>query len=423
MNAVEEYGRIDTIVTESPEDVRKIIEGDNKLNIMHLNIRSLRKNFDELIIYLDELKIENVDIIILSETWQIDEVRNFHIHGYDLHYNESYFNQNDGLIIYTKELLHISNVEKIVFSDINLLRCTFEINKIIFGITCTYRPPSTDINFFLNDLNDYIINLNMKNIEIFIGDLNINILDTLDNNVNDYLNILAKRGFFSFINKPTRQTAHSSTVIDHIFVKSDTSKNKNMEMHSAVYQTSLTDHYTIILSINICESYSSNNDQGKKYIKRIDYEKLKLLLQQENWDEVINCEEAEEANSLFMSKLSSYIQDSSKNYYITSKNRKIKTWITLGIVKSIRHRDKMKKQLIENFSFEADKQYKQYRNKLKKIIKDEKNNYYKQKILDSNKNYKQIWGVINEITNKSSHNNTQNINLRVAQGNIIRYWR
>lgn len=79
----------------------------------------------------------------------------------------------------------------------------------------------------------------------------------------------------------------------------------------------------------------------------------------------------------------------------------------------------MKKQLIENFSFEADKQYKQYRNKLKKIIKDEKNNYYKQKILDSNKNYKQIWGVINEITNKSSHNNMQNINLRDAQGNII----
>lgn len=71
MNAVEEYGRIDTIVTESSEDVRKIIEGDNKLNIIHLNIRSLRKNFDELIIYLDELKIENVDIIILSETWQI----------------------------------------------------------------------------------------------------------------------------------------------------------------------------------------------------------------------------------------------------------------------------------------------------------------------------------------------------------------
>lgn len=101
----------------------------------------------------------------------------------------------------------------------------------------------------------------MNNIEIFIGDININILDKLDNNVNNYLNILSNKGFFSYINKPTRQTENSATTIDHIFVKSDTFKNRVTEMNSAILQTSLTDHYTIILSINICKSQASTFDK------------------------------------------------------------------------------------------------------------------------------------------------------------------
>lgn len=122
MNAVEEYGHIDTVVAESAKDVWEILDGGSKLNIIHLNIRSIRKNFDELLIYLEELKIENIDIIILSETWKIDEVKAFDIKNFDLHYNESFFNQNDGLIMYTKQSLQINNIGKLVFTDVNILR-------------------------------------------------------------------------------------------------------------------------------------------------------------------------------------------------------------------------------------------------------------------------------------------------------------
>ncbi|XP_044751589.1 uncharacterized protein LOC123321303 [Coccinella septempunctata] len=41
------------------------------LGVIHFNIRSLRKHFDELLVYL-ERNLNNLDVIVLSETWNLD---------------------------------------------------------------------------------------------------------------------------------------------------------------------------------------------------------------------------------------------------------------------------------------------------------------------------------------------------------------
>lgn len=100
ISELEEQGEIKTLVYESVENCTQHIIGNNKLNIIHLNIRSLNKNFNELLIYLEQFNVENIDIIVLSETWRVDSVSNFNISNFNLCYNESQNNQNDGLMVY-----------------------------------------------------------------------------------------------------------------------------------------------------------------------------------------------------------------------------------------------------------------------------------------------------------------------------------
>lgn len=71
------------------------------------NIRSIGKNFDEFMIYLSELK-DRFDCICLSETWNIENMNNFNIKGYDNYYNQGNINQNDGSVMYIRETIRRS---------------------------------------------------------------------------------------------------------------------------------------------------------------------------------------------------------------------------------------------------------------------------------------------------------------------------
>ena len=93
--ALQEYHEIDTIVSGNILKLQHILEGVSKLNIFHPIIRSLKKTFDELIVYIENIKMVNFDIIILSETWNIDEVGYFEIRSFKVFYNESCYNKSD----------------------------------------------------------------------------------------------------------------------------------------------------------------------------------------------------------------------------------------------------------------------------------------------------------------------------------------
>ena len=69
--------------------------------ILHLNISSLNKHLDELIVILNCTKIQ-ADVVVLSETRNFEDLSDVSIRGYTCLYNESKANKNDGLIIYVK---------------------------------------------------------------------------------------------------------------------------------------------------------------------------------------------------------------------------------------------------------------------------------------------------------------------------------
>ncbi|KAG8255245.1 hypothetical protein J6590_097130 [Homalodisca vitripennis] len=66
-------------------------------------------------------------------------------------------------------------------------------------------------------------------------------------NQNDdkYLNCLTGHGLLQCVDRATRVTDHSTTCLDHIFVRYDDWRS----VRAAVLQTTVTDHYSTALSI------------------------------------------------------------------------------------------------------------------------------------------------------------------------------
>ena len=83
-------------------------------------------------------------------------------------------------------------------------------------VLCIYRPPRGDSHKFLNEIKT-VISKNHEKPLFLVGDLNINSLDYWKNpNVRDFINLISQNDVFPLVNRPTRVTKISVTIIDHV---------------------------------------------------------------------------------------------------------------------------------------------------------------------------------------------------------------
>ena len=99
-----------------------------------------------------------------------------------------------------------------------------------------------------NELLSRTLNkLKNQNNNIYItGDFNVNTVSTAKGSLatQDFKNILSSNFLHPFINKPTRITSHSATLIDNIYCNIPEIGTK---YDSGILCTSISDHYAIFL--------------------------------------------------------------------------------------------------------------------------------------------------------------------------------
>lgn len=326
----------------------KINLEDKILNALHINIRSIKKNFDELIVFLESFQIKFCDIIILTECFQLESTANFNLDGYNTYYNNSDINRNDGVVIMVRSELNVEvNTIKLEFSGVSITKVNFVISNFTVGFNAVYRSPQTDANSFITDIESFIPTYLNNNLEIIIGDINIDLLDVESHTMNDYQATLHSYGFLSYINTITRP--QSKTCLDHIFVKNNL-KTENIKINSYVISYDMTDHDPVMLNISLPNNKKNITSQNTyKTITKIDMDALIKKFEAENWDNVYNENNPETAtHNFYINYLN--IVDTCKTI-INKKikeQKKIKPWITNGIINSIKTRDKLKKQLQKN---------------------------------------------------------------------------
>ncbi|KAJ8947323.1 hypothetical protein NQ317_014109, partial [Molorchus minor] len=382
------------------QNVSSVLEVNSEYNnfkLIHFNIRSAIKNFAETEICLNQFK-NNFDCIILTETWLIPNVSLIQLKGYTMIYNEASYNQNDGTIIYIRnDIDHIDyTIEKI--SNTSLINLRFCLNGRSYNLYAMYRPPSTNIIEYIDALQIYLQNQNLKyDYSLFVGDINIDISkSTLHSD--DYLNIMSEFGFKSIINDYTRIQENSKSCLDHIFIQS----KYDIEdvILPLIMHTNITDHFPVLCQL-VLEGKKSLQSK-KKEIKHIQYDKLKEQLSQVDWSDVYKSRDVESATKKFINIIDSKINICTKVQKIKHTLQKRKCWVTNGIIRSIETRDKMFNQLqLQPLNETLKQRYKEYRNKLTMLIKKTKINYYKSQI---NKNItctKNLWSTVKEMCNSN----------------------
>ena len=85
---------------------------------------------------------------------------------------------------------------------------------------------------------------------------------------------------------------------------------------------------------------------------------------------------------------------------VRKRKRKIAPWLTPGLMKSIKRKNTLYRKYVANFTDSSKKKYTIYRNRLNALIKNAKQNYFREKIRTNIGNIKKTWGVINTALKK-----------------------
>ena len=197
---------------------------------------------------------------------------------------------------------------------------------------------------------------------------------------------------------PTR----NENCLDHVILRSNKSST------TYVLDAPLTDHCPVCICCeNKCQILTAT-----KSVTYVDNPAVTSDLKQHDFTDILNNTDPEIAAEKLVSTLSCVIQNHTRTTIVSSRKRIIKPWITPGLLRCIRNRDKLYKKFKKSSDNEIAKiTYTRYKNFCNNLLKKIKTNYENKEFQKANKNTKKTWNVIKKITNASNENTKASTNL------------
>ena len=393
-----------------------------QFSMLHLNIRSMHKNINQFNINMQMFQ-HKFDIIGFSETWlkphKIDEYEmqsyvSYHTcrelnargGGVSLYINSQFIHEE------RKDLKMISPVIESVFIEIEKTSINTDKNCIV-GVV--YRPPNSNMQAFMESLIPMIKKItDEKKLLYIMGDYNINLLNSDSHkDTGDFINSMYSLSMFPLINKPTRITKYSATLIDNIFTNH---LGENFQFLQGILYTDISDHmpiYHITTNRIMCS-------KDRYVIKRLVTEdrktKFKHKINELDWADII---ENTETNPAFNNFSETFLHFYSECFPL--KKSKVcytnkKTWLSSGLKVSIKCKNKMYKKMHRHPSEANEAQYKAYKNKLNHILRIAEKNHFHSLLELYQGNAKKTWSILKEVINRRKQSK---MSAMFKVGNII----
>ena len=230
----------------------KTSSNEGNITIAHLNIRSL-KNKEHYLMVKDFVLKQRLDIFTISETWLDNSITDTEIEfpGYGLFRLDRDGKRGGGVCAYINQTFKCETVNELSYiADSGLHQLWLQIQVMNFRsfFVCTaYRPPGTSLSCFENDFSETLTSALSFNKPIYIlGDLNCNVLDTNDLGHRSLLDFCTCFNLTQLVDKPTRITEHSCTLIDVILTSS-----KNNIKQTKVIPNSISDHDVVMSTLTL----------------------------------------------------------------------------------------------------------------------------------------------------------------------------
>uniref|UniRef100_A0A0A9YPH7 Putative RNA-directed DNA polymerase from transposon BS n=2 Tax=Lygus hesperus TaxID=30085 RepID=A0A0A9YPH7_LYGHE len=356
------------------------------LFILHMNIRSLSRNLDEVLGWLESERTKP-DFLIFTETFHDSSTKVTNIPGYISFQSENPRNRNDGVVIYANDTITCKSIN-LTMTGATGLSVYFQLGLETFAVTGVYRTPSrvqTEIGLFISQLESGLGAITADH-SFVLGDMNLDLLSNHDS-IDSYNDTLLALGYIGLINEPTRVQGTTKTAIDHIFARS-----KSLKLSPAIIKSTITDHFStaLILPPNIRLKRKRSH-----HLKKVDHDVLRELLSRTDWSSVLNTTDVNIAANEFVHIITSTVSMATVNKKIPSREVKLTPWITRGLIKSIRIRDKLKKRSVQNpLDQNLKDRANRYRNAVKDMIRAAKKRYFAGEITKAEGNSKKTWDTI-----------------------------
>lgn len=377
-----------------PEECYKYIGGlSSSTTILHINIRSIKKNFDEFLTLISLIKV-SCDVLILTECWLSKIIDLPVLDGYNMHYTNHTNNQNDGVVLYIKSHIQYT-VEEPLFNNGNCLTCLINNELAIIAV---YRSPSNNtkqgFEHFLHSLDNVLTSFNKYKNICLVGDTNVDIIppNTTERAAN-YLTLNATHGLLPAHSFPTR----INSCLDHVILKT------NKAATVLVLDSHITDHLPLFVKIDV-KNLKSHTIPAFK-IPKIDFFSVKADIEQHDFSQVIRTDDPNLASHILISAIQNILKVHTELTQVPKKNRNLKTWITPGLLRCIRHRDRLHNKARKSPDNPITQTtYKRYRNFCNCLLRKLKTIHDRHELEKSKHNPKALWNKIKEITNlKKSH--------------------
>ena len=218
------------------------------LKVLHLNIRSLCSNMEDLCALLSLLNCK-FDAICITESWLDDYTEPLYsLPGYQVfHSLRPVGMRGGGISVFVLDGYEVTVLNHYTISSPTIESLFLKINHSKanknFVLGTAYKPPSINCEIFTDALCNIISGLYIRGGELILcGDFNIDLfaIDTLVPTA-EFVNRLFSLSLTPVITKPTRVTDHSATLIDNIFI------NDALDYRAGILSSDISDHFPIFL--------------------------------------------------------------------------------------------------------------------------------------------------------------------------------
>ena len=201
------------------------------------------------------------------------------------------------------------------------------------------------------------------------------------------------------INRPTRVTKLSATVIDHIL----TNTIIDPHIQIGIIKTDISDHFTVfhLIKTNL-EQTNIKKTIIKRDINEDSMKYCKAIFNSTDWDLLPQTSSTNDSYNMFLERFIKVYDQAFPERKIEIKQKNLSSpWIS----KSLRKSSKRKRHLYEKFLKQrSDKNYetyKIYKNLFEKFKKQSEKLYFQNKLKQYENNIKNTWNVMKAVIGKS----------------------
>ena len=342
-------------------------------------------------------------IIGITESWlKPNNVNDYTPKGYSHEYNIRLSRNGGGVSLFISDKLTYKTREDLKLetsSESNLV--AIEIDKHSVGsnkaiiVVLIYRPPSTSIaTFQLSTLIDDVQKENKY--VLFMGDFNVNVSKQIkgSKDIQEFTNLFLSNSFLPLIDKPTRITGKSATLIDNMYTNFSINN-----CHSGILCTDFSDHFPIFC---IFDKLSVKKIKPPSLTKRIynakNIAQFSRSLHNQNWNCVFNESTAQGAFTVFQGVIDLHIEMAFPMQTVTMNYKNKHGWMTDSLRLMIRRKNtlsNMSKQQPDNK--ELHKEYKKFRNMVISKLRNAELTYNSEQLEMTGSDLSKRWKVMRKI--------------------------